>query len=41
MLCVFQNSSVDKLVLPQEIEEILKSENFTDLQDDEFSSYAD
>jgi hypothetical protein len=41
MLCVFQNSSVDKFVLPQEIEEILTSENFTDMQDDGFSSYAD
>jgi hypothetical protein len=40
MLCVFQTSSVDKSLLPQAIEEILTFENFTNMQDDGFSSYA-
>jgi hypothetical protein len=41
MLCVFQISSIDKFVLPQAIEEMLTPENFTNMQDDGFSSYAD
>jgi len=41
MLFVFQTSSVDKFVLPQKTEEILTSQNFTNMQVDGFSNYAD
>jgi hypothetical protein len=41
MLCVFQTSSVDKLILQQAIEERLTSKRFANMQDDRFSSYAE